>query len=328
MPSPLAEELIKQQSLYGYYPHLNPKASNKPDTLNTPEHRSALAEALLSMAPGSGEALSLRDSWDASGRAGDALMAGNYGQAASEYGNLATALLGALPGAGVVARGTKRGAAWMDRNLPSWVNRGLDAVTPKDAGRTLFSGAGPTDALPMDEASRMARAKDMGFDTDQTWYHGTAGDHAELSPSYFGDVSSGDGGGFWFTKSPSYAWEYALNAAGKRGEDPRIINAFLKTKKPLVVNFDGSGNAIIDGNKMDFYSNGDVIAYARDNGYDSVLWPDGSFTDEAAATLFDNSQIRDATAAFDKKKAWSGNLLAGAAGASIVAPGLLVEDER
>jgi hypothetical protein len=30
--------------------------------------------------------------------------------------------------------------------------------------------------LPMDEASRMARAREMGFDTDTTWYHGTSGD--------------------------------------------------------------------------------------------------------------------------------------------------------
>lgn len=32
----------------------------------------------------------------------------------------------------------------MDRNLPGGVNRLLDNMVPKDAGRTVFSGVGPT----------------------------------------------------------------------------------------------------------------------------------------------------------------------------------------
>jgi hypothetical protein len=144
--SELARRLLDEGGpVRGFYPHLNPKVPGKADTLNTPEHRGALAKGLLEVLPGSGEAMSARDAWDASGRAGEALLAGRFGDAASGYGDMALGALGAIPGAGYIARGTKRGAAWMDRNVPEWANRLLDAVGPKDAGRTLFSGAGPTD---------------------------------------------------------------------------------------------------------------------------------------------------------------------------------------
>jgi GNAT superfamily N-acetyltransferase len=89
------------------------------------------AEFGLGMAPVSGEAMAARDAWDASGRGGNALLRGDYGQAASDYLNMGTGLLGAIPGAGIVARGTKRGAAWMDRNLPEGFNRLLDSVYPQ-----------------------------------------------------------------------------------------------------------------------------------------------------------------------------------------------------
>jgi hypothetical protein len=102
------------------------------------------AEFGLGMAPVSGEAMAARDAWDASGRGGNALLQGQYGDAASEYLNMGTGILGAIPGAGIIARGTKRGAAWMDRKLPEGFNRLLDSVYPSDPRSTTFSGAGPT----------------------------------------------------------------------------------------------------------------------------------------------------------------------------------------
>ncbi len=107
------------------------------------DHPESVAEFGLSVAPGSGEAMSLRDAWNASGRAGEALTAGNYGQAASEYGNLATGVLGAIPGVGVIARGTRRGADWMNRNLPGGVNRMLDGMMPANPQSTTFSTPTP-----------------------------------------------------------------------------------------------------------------------------------------------------------------------------------------
>jgi hypothetical protein len=117
------------------------------------------AELGLGLAPGSGEAMSARDAWDASGRAGAALTEGNFGDAASEYLNMGTGLLGAIPGAGIVARGTKRGAAWMDRNLPEGFNRLLDSVYPSDPRSTTNIFAGPT-AKTADHAA-LAKAQEM-----------------------------------------------------------------------------------------------------------------------------------------------------------------------
>jgi hypothetical protein len=169
MPT-LAEALDPNAPVYGFYPHLNPKVANKPDTLNTPEAKGKLAETLLSMAPGSGEAMSLRDAWNASGKGAEALQGGNYGQAASEYGNLATALLASLPGAGVIARGTKRGAEWMNQNLPTGVNKLVDALMPSDPKNTLNIFAGPT-AKTADTAA-LAKAEEMaasGASRDDIW---------------------------------------------------------------------------------------------------------------------------------------------------------------
>lgn len=102
------------------------------------------AEFVASMAPVTGEVLSARDAWRSSGKGAEALSQGQYSQAASEYGNMMLGVLGAVPGAGLIARGTKRGAAWMDRNLPAGFNRLLDAAMPSDPKNTTFSGAGPT----------------------------------------------------------------------------------------------------------------------------------------------------------------------------------------
>jgi len=117
------------------------------------------AEFGLGMSPGSGEAMSARDAWDASGRAGNALLSGDYGQAASDYLNMGTGILGAIPGAGFIARGTKRGAAWMDRNLPEGFNRLLDYVYPSDPRNTTMIFAGPT-AKTADHAA-LAKAQEM-----------------------------------------------------------------------------------------------------------------------------------------------------------------------
>lgn len=59
-----------------------------------------------------------------------------------------------------------------------------------------------SDKLPMDNDSRMARAKAMGFDTDTVWYHGTAGNFPSFNKT--GKTVAG-----WFTDDPTMANEYA-----------------------------------------------------------------------------------------------------------------------
>ena len=131
-----------------------------------------MVELGLAAAPGSGEAMSLADSWKASGRGAEALGEGRYADAIGDYADWATGLAGAIPGAGVVFRGTKRGAAWMDRNLPEWTNRLLDAISPsaKEASRTTRIFAGPT-AKTADQAA-LSRAQELtrsGASRDDIW---------------------------------------------------------------------------------------------------------------------------------------------------------------
>jgi hypothetical protein len=126
---------------------------------------------------------------------------------------------------------------------------------------------------------------DSGAYKGRDFYHGTSGDHMELSDSYQGSVSSGAKQGHWFSYSPNYASEYAQNAAGLRGGDPRIASAKLMPKNPLVVEFNNSGKPTVNGNIMDFEDNADVIRYAKAHGHDAVDFPGGSFTDEPSVVV-------------------------------------------
>lgn len=98
-----------------------------------------IAEIGLSIAPGTGEAMALRDAWNASDRGANALLQGQYGDAAGNYANALLALTGAIPGAGMIARGTRRGTAWMDRNLPQGFNRLLDSMAPRASRDTVYA---------------------------------------------------------------------------------------------------------------------------------------------------------------------------------------------
>jgi hypothetical protein len=79
------------------------------------------------------------------------------------------------------------------------------------AGGNLMKGASD---LPMDLASRMARAKEMGFDTSRPVYHGSDAVFDEFDISRAGQ-SSGSGGflgaGAYFADSPSMASNYGQN---------------------------------------------------------------------------------------------------------------------
>lgn len=71
--------------------------------------------------------------------------------------------------------------------------------------------------LPMDEASRLARAREMGFDTDKTWYHGTRSDSplvefSQEGAAKTGRVSEQDAGmGFHFSENPEVSAGYGAD---------------------------------------------------------------------------------------------------------------------
>jgi hypothetical protein len=69
--------------------------------------------------------------------------------------------------------------------------------------------------LPMDEASRMARAKEMGFQTDVPLYHGTDQAFAAFDPARQGAMTGAETArlGVWTARDPGAANEFAEMAA-------------------------------------------------------------------------------------------------------------------
>jgi hypothetical protein len=93
----------------------------------------------------------------------------------------------------------------------------LGALTPEQNAR-LFSAyeRGETGAdMAMDEASRMARAREMGFDTGTPLYHGTEADFPRFDQGQQGSRTQSPSAeaGTWATDSPRTAETYADFAA-------------------------------------------------------------------------------------------------------------------
>lgn len=96
------------------------------------------------------------------------------------------------------------------KNLAKYSDEAVESLSKK--AKKLPQAA---DELPMDEASRMARAKEMGFDTEKTYYHGTGNDIEEFNPELLGSNTTGPSRklGIHFSESPDLANEYAKESA-------------------------------------------------------------------------------------------------------------------
>lgn len=77
--------------------------------------------------------------------------------------------------------------------------------------------------LPMDEASRLSRAKSMGFDTSKTYYHGSNSDFKKFNPEKAPDDKSGE------------TFELGNRIAGFFTESPEFANRFTTSNGPGVV---------------------------------------------------------------------------------------------
>jgi hypothetical protein len=155
--------------------------------------------------------------------------------------------------------------------------------------------------LPMDEASRMARARELGYDTDRVWYHGTnERGYTELKP----DMRDP---GLWLTTDKMNASNYA------RGDDADLHYLRAKPGKSFVVESadDVTFKPSHEGSELPFDNNVDIVRHAFANGYDSVRFPYGNFS-ESGDTLVvrRGNQVRSVDAEFDPSKASSTNLLA------------------
>lgn len=139
------------------------------------------------------------------------------------------------------------------------------------------------DRLPMDEASRLARAREQGFDTSTTLYHGTGKDFSEFAP---GKHANGYRRNIYLTDSPEIADIYANseNYGLKGGGSPAIYPVYAKARKPLDVSDlgpDGSHGWLSDNLAAALGvphpapgKYGSLYDEARSQGYDMVRLKD------------------------------------------------------
>lgn len=176
--------------------------------------------------------------------------------------------------------------------------------------------------LAMDEASRMARAKAMGFYTEMPLYHGTASEFRTFDLSKGGNTSGAGPArqGVWAARNPDVADEFAQTAADKGSGNQQVMPLLHRSEKPAMVRLSGEE------------SNQDVaatLAQAWDDGYTSILFKNyttpGGKTPQDIVVVKDPSQLRSPFAVFDPAKKSSGDLLAGLAGTGgILGAGTLV----
>jgi len=184
--------------------------------------------------------------------------------------------------------------------------------TPQQAVRFETPGSPEYEAavakgLDMSQAGRMGRAKEMGFDTETVLYHGT---DAKFESFEAGRRDPG----VWLTSDISNASSYA------KGPDAQMHTLYIKPGKTLTINAGWEGGEVVFKSPdidvdMSDWTNVDAANYARRNGYDTLIFPDGNKTEsDYTAVVFNPKNIRDVDAAFDPDKAASPILTAGAGG--------------
>lgn len=159
-------------------------------------------------------------------------------------------------------------------------------------------------ALPMDEASRMQRAKEMGFDTNKVLYHGTMNPE-NISEFKLGLNKAPGESGIFFATDPNIADLYAgYNPPGTVFPAPKtgaVFPAHVRPGKQLVHDFEGGK-----------HGRDEIIRRAQAEGYDSVLlknhYDAGGIQDQVV--ILDPRNIRSRFAAFDPAKRNSADLLA------------------
>lgn len=179
------------------------------------------------------------------------------------------------------------------------------------------------DSLDMSKEERMKRAKKMGFDTKNIFYHGTnaefTGFDNEKLGSNFNDSASKEG--FFFTSSESGAKYYGDNILKVLLPKKRFVvkvAPILKSEYRYLIKrggFEGTFedfiNEFMEGDPYGFYETGrlhDDILSAKKGGFDAL---EINFTgivsgmegrDGNVVVVFDSDKIRIVDSAFDTEK--------------------------
>ena len=222
--------------------------------------------------------------------------------------NLKPADLYVLAKQGAKVKGTISNRTFVDNGNVALASKqgykGNDPVEAQEWTEAVNAG------LDMSKEARMQRAKDMGFDVDTVYYHGTDENFEAFDPATVGDnfIQSINTGGFFFTESSRTGDSYGA----------KRLDVYLKTKKPLVVKKPEIIKEFEDAdypteryyNPIDVFDTrrADLIRDARQENKDSIVIE--GFKKNSLVVVFNPNQIRSINAAFNPDWKGSGNLLA------------------
>jgi len=155
--------------------------------------------------------------------------------------------------------------------------------------------AGETGAdMPMDVASRMARARGMGFDTELPLYHGTGADFQRFDPARFQQSDFGTGGaGVYSSESPGLAGAYADLVTRPSNENANILPIVARRQEA----YDTGGYRNINNYEQ-------AREYSRkmqELGVDNVYYRDNMSGEIVENVTFDPRNIRSRFARFDPR---------------------------
>jgi len=196
---------------------------------------------------------------------------------------------------------------------------GVPGMATAERGAVGIAGGRlPTASLPMDEASRMARAKEMGFDLNNPLFRGTITRGEKRAP-----VSFEAGQGVFTSTNPDvaelfrYPREWGeIQFDAKPGDLQKL---YTNIKNPLTL-----GPKDAEKFSLDTIYQVQVLRHAKANGYDAVIAPNvmegAGDTVERGTTyaILDPKNLRKTDAAFDPAKRDSADLLA-ASGPAVLA---------
>ena len=147
----------------------------------------------------------------------------------------------------------------------------IDKITPEMLSQADDAYLAKNYDLPMDTESRLARAKEMGFDLESVMYHGTNHNFDIFKPEY----SRGERVGVFTTDSPEVAETYASTLGGS-------IYPVLQRDNSVDL-----GEIIIDAEGANWNQiEGSMPAYASEVGDENVqfYFPDMDFVYSPATT--------------------------------------------
>jgi ADP-Ribosyltransferase in polyvalent proteins len=199
----------------------------------------------------------------------------------------------------------------------------------KAARKLLESGdmfGSVADDLPMDQASRMSRMLDQGFDPAPL-YHGTDQpiDAFRASDGWYGN-------GVYASRSPKQAEYYTRRTAAqaKGGQDnaPNIMPLVARGRFASADEYHALVSQNMPRGQWSKAAEDNAVRKAQQElqgrGYAGI---DAGGPDEEVV-IFDPSNVRSRFAAFDPAKAGSSDLLAGIGGGALTGGGLLSRAQR